>query len=322
MDDTKQDQLYPFFVIELPNDEVKRSKLSPHFRQDTFTYSWEEIIKYKYYSENLARLTLEYLVIQVWSNKSNTISGAKFLGEIELDMHNLFVGPQIHECTLLHSSFSGTLSFNVGSIQYAAVEIEVTTISLSEIDIMDRKLFLTYHLSSGEKKQKYQTIEYSNSKSGKSWSFESKSNSTIVDNLSYFDLCDNEGGLIVALRASNKFLSSSKLGECIVPLKDLWLKNNITIDLLLNTHDHKIYTLSLTLTIHNPPRYIQSNTGKHTSTTSEHIFTDLHIIEGAHKLQNNTEYIKCIDCKCEPSDAKKTITFSPLRFNLKSIYIY
>lgn len=235
-------------------------------------------------------------------------------------MHNLFVGPQIHECTLLHGSFNGTLSYNVGSIQYASVEIEVTSISLSEIDIVDRKIFLAYHLSSGEKKQKYQTLEYNNNKPGKSWSFESKSNSTIIDNLSYFDLCDNEGGLIVSLRASNKFLSSSKLGECIVPLKDLWLKNNITIETILNTHDHKIYTLSLSLSIHNPPKYIQSNTGKHISTMNEHIFNDVHIIEGAHKLQNNTEYIKCLDCKCEPVDVKKTITFSPLRFNLKSIY--
>lgn len=312
-------ELYPFFVIEFPNGDVIRSKSMPFYDKNNLNYIWDDTIKYKFYCENINILNIGFLMIELYSNKSNTISGAIFLGEIEIDFRNLCLGPKLHECTLLHGIDNGNLLFNIECIEYSLIEINIHSITLSDIDIYDKRLFLTYYLSSGEKKQKYNTEEFSPSvnENNKLWKIESKNNMSIQDCVSYNDICESDG-LIIILKSSNMFLTS-KIGQCNVVLKDLWLNDNITTDVELKTNSGKVYTLTISLSINNPPRYIQSITGKHQSTLTEHIYTDVENIDGSYKLNSDTSYINCSDTLCEPDNIPKTLTFSPLQFNLKCI---
>lgn len=106
--------LCPFFVLEIPGCRQFISTLSEIQKEDTngkILHGWNDYIEMQYMCSLTSKLHLLNMTMEIFSDLSKKRIQHTFLGDFDIDLFSLFVGPKSHKIELQHSDYKGSLYF-------------------------------------------------------------------------------------------------------------------------------------------------------------------------------------------------------------------
>lgn len=135
----------PSITIYLATECPIKTKTKSFKKLQNQIYSWDEIIKFKYKNNSYDRFYQLYCLIEIYSDKSTKNPESIFLGDFEIDLFSLFVGPKNYKVKLIHSVIEDSeLSFNIDIIQRSLFNMRIMDVCINNLPDDEKKVMVMY----------------------------------------------------------------------------------------------------------------------------------------------------------------------------------
>lgn len=276
--------------------------------------SWDDQVIFTYNCTDLNRLHQLYCVIEVFSEKNNKSGETPFLGDCEVDLYSLFVGPPTHRIALSHTVIEAELRFELTSIQQSFCTITMDNICITNIPEEEKKIIISCEIPNSKKKISKQFVNSNSTKSP--WSIINESLPPLADYFSYTDLFSDDNGLTIAIKEPGTLFTQKTIGECTIHFDPPTIKctssEAAVTDISIPGSDLK---LSASISISDFPTYLQCKRGEHVFTRFENHYNDIEYypcgktIEEKPLLQFSEKVPLCIP-SFSPTMSKYPLTFA------------
>lgn len=276
---------------------------------------WDEKFKFTFSMNYTQNLQNEYLTIQAYCGEYHKINQAIFLGDLELDLYSLCVGPPTNIFELMHSEIKSLLKFQISSIQLAETIFKLKYINIYGAELKD--IICEYKIS-GDGHSSHFSERYEKNTSVNDEKFYSFSDlAEFIELFTVNDFANSKRELYVFLRRKK---SKEIISEFHFPIVQTYRNKNENNFAVLKSNDlfNGEISAKCCITIKNCPRFVQSLDGVRYFGLSGLLNKNYRPAQGTYLItEKPATLFDEIEPVCDPIDAKE-MTIDPFFITIQS----